>query len=127
MFIAEKLEKYKHKEKKHPYSHFHHLAFLDVAIYKILKLFCNLSFLHDSILLCCLLYKITFKYARVAHFRYMLLFFNKFIYFIYLILAALGLHCCAWAFSSCGKRGLLFVAVRGLLLAVASLVAEHGL
>ena len=30
--------------------------------------------------------------------------------FIYLFLAALGLHCCAQAFSSCGKRGLLFVA-----------------
>ena len=49
---------------------------------------------------------------------------NKFIY--YLFLAALGL-CCARAFSSCSERGLLFVAVRGLLLAVASLVAEHGL
>ena len=46
---------------------------------------------------------------------------------IYLFLAALGLHCCAWAFSSCGERGLLFIAVRGLLIAVASLVAEHGL
>ena len=32
-----------------------------------------------------------------------------------------------WAFSSCGELGLLFVAVRGLLIAVASLVAEHGL
>ena len=30
-------------------------------------------------------------------------------------------------FSSCGERGLLFVAVRGFLIAVASLVAEHGL
>ena len=30
-------------------------------------------------------------------------------------------------FSSCGKWGLLFVAVRRLLIAVASLVAEHGL
>ena len=30
-------------------------------------------------------------------------------------------------FSSCGERGLLFVAVPGLLIAVASLVAEHGL
>ena len=30
-------------------------------------------------------------------------------------------------FSSCGERELLFVAVRGLLIAVASLVAEHGL
>ena len=48
-------------------------------------------------------------------------FFNKFILF----LAAMGLHCCAG--FSCGERGLLFVAVRGLLTAVASLVAEHGL
>ena len=45
----------------------------------------------------------------------------------YLFLAALGLSCCTWAFSSCGERGLLFVAVRGLLIAVASLVVEHGL
>ena len=29
-------------------------------------------------------------------------------------------------FSSCGEQGLLFVAVRELLIAVASLVAEHG-
>ena len=49
------------------------------------------------------------------------------LFFIYLFLAALGLCCCTWAFSSCGKRGLLFVAVRGLLIVVASLVAEHGL
>ena len=33
----------------------------------------------------------------------------------------------ARAFSSCGERGLLFIAVHGLLIAVASLVAEHGL
>ena len=49
-------------------------------------------------------------------------FFNL-ILFIYLFLAALGLRCCAQVFSSCGERGLLFVAVRGLLIAVASLVA----
>ena len=42
-------------------------------------------------------------------------------------LAALGLRCCVRAFSSCGERRLLFVVVRGLLIAVASLVAEHGL
>ena len=48
------------------------------------------------------------------------------LYFI-LFLAALGLRCCARAFSSCGQRGLLFVAVRGLLIAMASLVAEHRL
>ena len=49
------------------------------------------------------------------------------IYLIYLFLAVLGLLCCAQAFSSCGERGLLFVVVRRLLIAVASLVAEHGL
>ena len=46
----------------------------------------------------------------------------KFIYlFIYLFLALLGLRCCAWAFSSCCERGLLFVAVLRFLIAVASL------
>ena len=52
---------------------------------------------------------------------------NFFKRFIYLFLAALGLRCCAWAFSCCGERGILFVAVHRLLIAVASLVAEHGL
>ena len=46
---------------------------------------------------------------------------------IYLFLAVLGLRCCVWAFSSCSEQGLLFVAVHGLLIVVASLVAEHGL
>ena len=49
-----------------------------------------------------------------------------FYFFIYLFLAALGLRCCVRAFSSCGEQGLLFFAVHGLLIAVASLVAEHG-
>ena len=39
----------------------------------------------------------------------------------------LGLRFCARAFSSCGKRGPLFIAVRGPLTIVASLVAEHRL
>ena len=39
----------------------------------------------------------------------------------------LGLCCCARALSSCGELELPFVAVRGLLTAVTSLVAEHGL
>ena len=51
---------------------------------------------------------------------------DLFYLFIYL-LAALGFCCCAWAFSSCGEWGLLFVAVHGLLIVVASLVAEHRL
>ena len=45
----------------------------------------------------------------------------------FFVLAVLGLNCCPGASSSCGERGLLLVAVRGLLIAVASLVAEHGL
>ena len=46
---------------------------------------------------------------------------------IYLFTAVLGLRCCVWAFSSCGEPGLLFVAVCGLLIAVASPVVEPGL
>ena len=47
--------------------------------------------------------------------------------FIYLLLAVLGLRCCARAFSSCGKRGPLFIAVRGPLTDAASPIAEHRL
>ena len=48
--------------------------------------------------------------------------------FIYLfIFAVLGLRFCARAFSSCGKRGPLFIAVRGPLTIAASLAAEHRL
>ena len=50
-----------------------------------------------------------------------------FLLFIYLFLAVLGLRFCARAFSSCGKRGPLFIVVRGPLTIVASLVAEHKL
>ena len=46
---------------------------------------------------------------------------------IYLFLAVLGLRFCARAFSSCGKRGPLFIAVGGPLIIAASLVAEHRL
>ena len=63
-----------------------------------------------------------------AHLLQLLSFFflNLFILFIYfwlcwVITAARGF------FTSCGERGLLFVVVRGLLIAVASPVAEHGL
>ena len=62
------------------------------------------------------------KYLQSVH-----TFFCLFVCLFYLFLAVLGLHCYAWSFSSCGERGLLFVAVHGLLIAVASLVVEHGL
>ena len=42
-------------------------------------------------------------------------------------MAVLGLRFCARAFSSCGKRGPLFIAVRGPLTVVASPAAEHRL
>ena len=42
-------------------------------------------------------------------------------------MAVLGLLFCARAFSSCGKRGPLFIAVRGPLTIAASPVAEHRL
>ena len=42
-------------------------------------------------------------------------------------MAVLGLRFCARAFSSCGKRGPLFITVRGPLTIAASLVAEHRL
>ena len=42
----------------------------------------------------------------------------NFFFFIYLFMAVLGLHCCT---------GFSLVVVLGLLIVVASLVAEHGL
>ena len=60
----------------------------------------------------------------VGHFCNLFFFFNK---FIYLFLAAFALRCYVRAFSSYGEWGLLFVAVHGLFIAVASLVAELGL
>ena len=42
-------------------------------------------------------------------------------------MGVLGLRFCVRAFSSCGKRGPLFIAMRGPLTVAASLVAEHRL
>ena len=42
-------------------------------------------------------------------------------------MAVLGPRFCARAFSSCGKRGPLFITVHGPLIIAASLVAEHRL
>ena len=51
--------------------------------------------------------------------------FYKFIY-LFLFLAVLGLRVCARAFSSCGKRGPLFIAVRGPLTVAASLCGAQA-
>ena len=42
-------------------------------------------------------------------------------------MAVLGLHFCERAFSSCGKRGPLFITVHGPLTIAAPLAAEHRL
>ena len=47
--------------------------------------------------------------------------------FMYLFLALSGSHCCTGLSLVVASRGYSLVAVRGLLLGVASLVAEHGL
>ena len=67
-----------------------------------------------------------FPTSRVDFFLFFLIYIYT-ILFIYLFLAVLGLRFCARAFPSCGKRGLLFIAVRGPLTIAASLVAEHRL
>ena len=51
---------------------------------------------------------------------YIFFFFFLIYLFIYLFMAALGLRSCARAFSSCGKRGPLLIAVRGPLTVTAS-------
>ena len=49
------------------------------------------------------------------------------IIFFFFFGCVVSLCCYAQAFSSCGELGLLFVVVCRLLIAVASLVAEHRL
>ena len=44
-------------------------------------------------------------FANLLMLLILFFFLNKFIYFIYLFLAALGLGCCVQAFSGCGERG----------------------
>ena len=60
-------------------------------------------------------------------FKCMSIIFLIFIYLFILFLAVLGLRFCARAFSSCGKRGPLFIAVRRPLTIAASLVVGHRL
>ena len=67
------------------------------------------------------------KKPKIISIQFVSFFFLKGIFFFYLFLAVLGLHFCARAFSSCGKQGPLFIAVRGPLAIAASLVAEHRL
>ena len=49
------------------------------------------------------------------------------LFYLFYFLSVLGLRCYMRTFCSCCERGLLFIAVHRLLIAVASLVVEHGL
>ena len=51
--------------------------------------------------------------------------FKENIYFLFV--AVLGLHCCAWAFSSCNEQGLATVVVAGGLFTVLAFLVDHGL
>ena len=50
--------------------------------------------------------------------------FKKILFYLWLCLVFIATH---RLFSGCSERGLLFVAVHGLLTVVASLVVEYGL
>ena len=66
--------------------------------------------------------------CMLGNFSFLFFVFFNFIYlFIYLFMAVLDLRFCVRAFSSCGKWGPLFLAVRGPLTIVASPVAAHRL
>ena len=54
-------------------------------------------------------------------------FFNFGFIYLFIFMAVLGLRFCVRAFSSCGKWGPFFIAVRRTLTVAASLVAEHRL
>ena len=53
-------------------------------------------------------------------------FFKIFFFFFFSYLAALGLRCCSWVFSSCGEWGRFSLVVRRLLTVVVSLVWSTG-
>ena len=67
-------------------------------------------------------------YHEVFFFFFFTVFLNFILFlFIFYFWLLLGVRCCMRAFSGCDEQGLPFVAVCRLLIAVASLVVEHGL
>ena len=76
---------------------------------------------------CCFFFKLHVLGTFMINLGQFLFFFFLNFIFIYLFMAVLGLRFCARASSNCGKRGPLFIVVRGPLTVAASLVAEHRL
>ena len=73
----------------------------------------------DCLFLCLLAIHISLLVrCQSRSFLFFIAFFYKNLFTLFL--ALLGLRRCVQAFSSCSERGLLFIAVRGLLIAVAS-------
>ena len=102
--------------------------------YKEIQLICVIFNLNYSAFWNSLVCLVHFNRDTLGLFMYMNIFSAERIHItslfpisIFLFLAALGLRCWAWAFSSWSGRGLLFIAVCGLLIAVVFLVAEHRL
>ena len=79
----------------------------------------SVSTLLRSFLYICDHFRCTFSSLQIVVLSLVFLKINLFILF-YLVLAALGLCCCVRFFSSCSEWGLPFVALRGLLIVVAS-------
>ena len=74
-------------------------------------------------------FKSTFQKIGIFHIQILGFWFylDKHAVFVFFFFSVLG-HCYfVRVFSSCSKQGLLFIAVGGLLISVASLVAEHRL
>ena len=61
-----------------------------------------------------------------SNFKFFLFLFSGSLFIYHLSFAALGLHCCAQAFSSCPEQGLLFTVVHGLLLTAPFLLRGTG-
>ena len=80
------------------------------------------SVLYSQGQVCCL----NTDFTTLTLFFFFLIFIYLFIYF-YLFLAVLGLRFYARAFSTCGKRGPLFIVVHRPLTIAASPVAKHRL
>ena len=82
---------------------------------------------HDEWLLCS---KVFYIFLHID-IRVLVLLYQFFFLFSFLInlfiFGYMGFRCCVQAFASCGERGPLFIAVHGLLIAVASLVVETRL
>ena len=87
-----------------------------------------IQFLNSNLLLLYFIFSLKFLkfYQKNRQYR-SFFFFYKFILFIYYFCLRWVFVAARWLSLVAASRGYSFVAVRGLLIAVASLVAEHGL